>query len=61
MEIGTQVNVTPPNTSLSCYNTVDKTTSIVSKKYLTWYNQFPFALDSSFIFIFRIKFEFNLT
>ena len=31
MEIGTQVNVIPLNTNLSCYNTVDKATSIMSK------------------------------
>ena len=30
-EIGTQVNVIPLTTDLSCYNTVDKTTSIMSK------------------------------
>ena len=31
MEIGTQVNVIPLNTNLSCYNTADKATSIMSK------------------------------
>ena len=31
MEIGTQVNVIPLNKNLSCYNTVDKPTSIMSK------------------------------
>ena len=31
MEIGTQVNVIPLNTNLSCYNTVDKATSVMSK------------------------------
>ena len=31
MEIGTQVNVIPLNTNLSCYNTIDKATSIMSK------------------------------
>ena len=31
MEISTQVNVIPLNTNLSCYNTVDKATSIMSK------------------------------
>ena len=31
MDIGTQVNVIPLNTNLSCYNTVDKATSIMSK------------------------------
>ena len=31
MEIGTQVNVIPLNTNLSCYNTVDKATSSMSK------------------------------
>ena len=31
IEIGTQVNVIPLNTNLSCYNTVDKATSIMSK------------------------------
>ena len=31
METGTHVNVIPLNTNLSCYNSVDKTTSIMSK------------------------------
>ena len=31
MDIGTQVNVIPLNTNLSCYNTVDKAPSIMSK------------------------------
>ena len=31
MEIGTQVNVIPLNTNLSCYNTVDKAKSSMSK------------------------------
>ena len=31
VEIGTQVNVIPLNTNLSCYNPVDKATSIMSK------------------------------
>ena len=31
MEIGTQVNVIPLNANLSCCNTVDKPTSIMSK------------------------------
>ena len=31
MEIGTQVNVIPLNANLSCYSTVEKATSIMSK------------------------------
>ena len=31
MEIDTQGNVIPLNTNFSCYNTVDKATSILSK------------------------------
>ena len=31
MEIGTEVNVIPLKTNLSCYNTVDKATSILPK------------------------------
>ena len=31
MDIGTQVTVIPLNTNLSCYNTVDKAPSIMSK------------------------------
>ena len=31
METGTHVNVIPLNTNLSCYNSVDKATSIMSK------------------------------
>ena len=31
MEIGTQVNIVELNTNLSCYNTVDKATSVMSK------------------------------
>ena len=31
MEIGTQVNVILLNTNLSCYSTVEKATSIMSK------------------------------
>ena len=31
MEIGTQVNEIPLNTNLSCYSTVEKATSIMSK------------------------------
>ena len=31
MEIDTQVNIVELNTNLSCYNTVDKATSVMSK------------------------------
>ena len=31
MEIGTQVNIIPRNANLSCYNTVDKAISVMSK------------------------------
>ena len=31
MEIGTQGNIIPRNANLSCYNTVDKATSVMSK------------------------------
>ena len=31
MEISTQVNVIPLNTNLSCYNVIDKPTSIMQK------------------------------
>ena len=31
MEIGTEVNVIPLNTNLSCYNTLEKATWVMSK------------------------------
>ena len=31
MEIGTQVNIVELDTNFSCYNTVNKTTSVISK------------------------------
>ena len=47
MEIGTQVNVIPLNTNLSCYNTVDKATSSMSKNTEPGIINCPFVLDSS--------------